>query len=382
MKKKTFHPPKVETLLDDIVDGKLLFPMQDSIDDLVPEWAIESSSTVWLRHLNSLASDLHDVRSFVVDKSPVSQRQEVEIFETCKALAQAGLFQLPYPQIWVETYMGFNVLMSAEADYVKTVKDMDSINCVGMLVTDLRAAINGLQEDLEKSSLDLDPSWINVIDKPGVVYSVFARIKTKGALRWYDLLHSCVMLEEGMARGEWVYDTIPLNVPAIIDAIATVYKRSTPKWKNTIAKGASLHTGITEMCEYLGVRLITKFMAALNTSWVTKSEKDPGLRQRPAMSLKRKVKSQLQQVGTKRKVERSYILIDSFNTSMLRAAKASGIARKKVVPHLRRGHIHRFWTGPKSDPDARKLISKFVQPTWINKADDVKPEIKDYRVIA
>ena len=35
-------------------------------------------------------------------------------------------------------------------------------------------------------------------------------------------------------------------------------------------------------------------------------------------------------------------------------------------PHLRRGHWHHYWTGPKSDPASRKLVLKWTPPTAIH----------------
>ena len=34
-------------------------------------------------------------------------------------------------------------------------------------------------------------------------------------------------------------------------------------------------------------------------------------------------------------------------------------------PHMRRGHWHHFWTGPKSKPAERKLILQWVAPTFV-----------------
>lgn len=37
-------------------------------------------------------------------------------------------------------------------------------------------------------------------------------------------------------------------------------------------------------------------------------------------------------------------------------------------PHMRRGHWHHFWTGPKSKPAERKLILQWVAPTFVTSA--------------
>jgi len=47
-------------------------------------------------------------------------------------------------------------------------------------------------------------------------------------------------------------------------------------------------------------------------------------------------------------------------------------------PHIRRAHWHSFWTGPKSDPDARRIIVKWMPPIPVNveSSDDLPTTIK------
>lgn len=42
-------------------------------------------------------------------------------------------------------------------------------------------------------------------------------------------------------------------------------------------------------------------------------------------------------------------------------------------PHMRRGHWHNFWIGAKSDPAARKLVLKWVAPTFVNVSAEETP---------
>ena len=44
------------------------------------------------------------------------------------------------------------------------------------------------------------------------------------------------------------------------------------------------------------------------------------------------------------------------------------VEKKKLTksPHMRMAHYHHFWTGPKNEPDKRKLIVKFIPPLFIN----------------
>ena len=39
-------------------------------------------------------------------------------------------------------------------------------------------------------------------------------------------------------------------------------------------------------------------------------------------------------------------------------------------PHIRRGHWHHFWTGPRNDISQRKLILKWLSPMAIAVGDD------------
>lgn len=42
-------------------------------------------------------------------------------------------------------------------------------------------------------------------------------------------------------------------------------------------------------------------------------------------------------------------------------------------PHMRRGHWHHFWTGPKTEPDERKLILKWLSPMTVAANPDDTP---------
>lgn len=46
--------------------------------------------------------------------------------------------------------------------------------------------------------------------------------------------------------------------------------------------------------------------------------------------------------------------------------KEPGAPRAKTRPHTRRAHWHHFWTGPRSDPDQRKKILRWVHPIFVN----------------
>lgn len=50
-----------------------------------------------------------------------------------------------------------------------------------------------------------------------------------------------------------------------------------------------------------------------------------------------------------------------------------GGAHASPRPHIRRGHWHHFWTGSKSDPDTRKLVLKWVAPTFVSVSAEEAP---------
>lgn len=50
-----------------------------------------------------------------------------------------------------------------------------------------------------------------------------------------------------------------------------------------------------------------------------------------------------------------------------------GTTHTSPRPHMRRGHWHHFWTGPKSDPDTRKLVLKWVAPTFVSVSVEETP---------
>jgi hypothetical protein len=49
--------------------------------------------------------------------------------------------------------------------------------------------------------------------------------------------------------------------------------------------------------------------------------------------------------------------------------------RPRPRPHPRRGHWHHFWTGPGADIAARKLVLKWVAPTFVGTILDDDPAI-------
>ena len=326
--------------------------MDDTIS--VRSQTINDESAAWLQHMQGIAGHLRDTHTFVLQQPDQTPKEEGEVFETCKALAEAGLFRLPYENCWVEVKGSFNMRMSHNPKKHNSVETIPATNCLGCMAWDLRT-----YENMEDDKI--------FPDEDGIVTWVFIRLPSDKGFRWYDLMYANIMLEKDVAQGQYVSHVIPVAMPTIIEAVSKAYRDYTPSdWDDN--DYTKTHTDFSEAGVYLGTRLITTFITSLNTSWVTKTEKRPtGNAARASVRMKKKSSlSTALDMGRKRSTHRSYILIDSFHNSALATSKGKGSGRRKMIPHMRRGHIHKYWTGPKDIPELRKLVSKFVQPTFVN----------------
>lgn len=59
--------------------------------------------------------------------------------------------------------------------------------------------------------------------------------------------------------------------------------------------------------------------------------------------------------------------------SIANSQKKSGTTHASPRPHIRRGHWHHFWTGSKTDQGARKLVLKWVAPTFVSVSVEEAP---------
>lgn len=73
----------------------------------------------------------------------------------------------------------------------------------------------------------------------------------------------------------------------------------------------------------------------------------------------------------------------------IRAYRGESVAKSKPEgghhasprPHMRRGHWHSFWSGPKADPDQRKLELMWVAPTIVGANQEVEPPVTLHKVL-
>jgi hypothetical protein len=73
--------------------------------------------------------------------------------------------------------------------------------------------------------------------------------------------------------------------------------------------------------------------------------------------------------------------------SAIRAAKRprsdttrSSDGSRTVIPHMRKAHWHRFWTGPRDTPTKRKLVLRWIPPVAVNiKQGTIEPTVHPIR---
>lgn len=100
---------------------------------------------------------------------------------------------------------------------------------------------------------------------------------------------------------------------------------------------------------------------------VKKVKTDQTVKSGPAKNKKKTVKSTSNEVGYRigsviRKTKTIYVHEEEQETS-----SESSVKHKKKTPHIRRAHLHHYWTGSKKNPEERKLINVFLPPQYIGK---------------
>lgn len=78
--------------------------------------------------------------------------------------------------------------------------------------------------------------------------------------------------------------------------------------------------------------------------------------------------------------------VRAYRSSTDRWAKANesdaSAGHASPRPHMRRGHWHNFWTGKKDGSEERKLVLKWVAPTFVNAAQEDEIPVTLHRVPA
>lgn len=391
--RRKFTPARMNLLRDAIIDGAVQFPLVNYALKTVPRSRAAPELAYWGTILQTIVAALDEAHAFVMERPNAARskaerkRQEEEVVGTCHALAQADLFKPPYRVCWVEMRGEMGIQMTSDGQ--DNTYD-DDHSCIACLVADIAAGSDEARKMVaENCGVD-----------EGIMYRTFAhsRSASTGRMVWYDLLHSGVMTTATMrdmvdkdgTKGFSTY-TVPLDMPNVLRAVNAAYRESYFEYADggTEPLNDDATRSMGDVSSYIGGRVVLGFMAAMNTSWVIKERQEPGSAMRASAKLSRNNRRNKREIFNEPELRKNrhhqpYILIKSFEDSMRMAAGGHGSERKKVRPHMRRGHIHRFWTGPRNSDD-RKLISKFVEATFVNMEaphDADAPVGKDYRVLA
>ena len=330
--KDRFRPSSIDDFRhaagQDMVQIPVLFNRPRTRTEIGTEALADISE--WRRNMTGMAQSRPKV--FVMeDEKPETMRQTfLECKATCEAMAEHGLLKLPYPLVWVEQANLYD-------DETRR---------------DARFAVLATGYDKEQ---------IKTHERYGLPHGDYAVVYRSLSFlfdnrTWYDTIYTgCILVANGKMETLTACD-YP-NMEKCLDRLAKESKVETDP-------ESSFLNDLCMSAVESGKRLVMNLLAALATSWVDKAETEP----KGPVTVSRffKVKGKAK---PKRKVMRvsnstGYTYVSSFHESAMRRIETAG--RKEILPHLRRGHIHRFWTGPRNDPDRRKLVAKFVEPTWVN----------------
>ena len=98
------------------------------------------------------------------------------------------------------------------------------------------------------------------------------------------------------------------------------------------------------------------------------AEVEPDPKQRPRPQRKDDIKDRYSEVHKWNVGVRIGSAVRAYKKSEAQSSvkgKTSG-THASLRPHMRRGHWHNFWMGPRNDPTQRRLVLKWVAPTFIN----------------
>jgi hypothetical protein len=95
--------------------------------------------------------------------------------------------------------------------------------------------------------------------------------------------------------------------------------------------------------------------------YIIADNSDQDVEYRPSGNSRRKgtCKSTIHAVGTR--------IGKAIGSAKVRyVGKSDADGNRTVRPHMRAAHWHHFWTGPRDKPDKRKLIVRWIMPTFVN----------------
>ena len=308
--------------------------------------------------------DFHRHAGSYIEKSPVfiishdsmdNKNEMEETLSTANALASANLFYPPYESMWIESTMDLNIKFNWSNYGVESITKNSGF-CVGCMVQDTRLISKNTKKQLRDKYLvgNVSPLLKNQQNPESIIQSTlesilfypFIRLKDRksGQVNWVDLL--CL--------GRLEFKDGELNVvssKAYPRLLGIVTEDLLAQHDYRVTKQDALDS-IRDIVIRIGSNLLCRLLVLLSTSWTVKETVSPPAKLNKAR--KRRGKTEYY----------PYTYVRSFKESANLSTRDGTKTGRKTRPHVRRGHIHRFWTGPK-DGD-RKLIAKFVEPTFVN----------------
>lgn len=247
-----------------------------------------------------------------------------------------------------------------------------------------------LSDELVETPISMDMPTGSLGMLPYPIVFVEARTRSvDGMGKPRDTLGFFVWVDKGMAEGATSYDDsvdalyvkilyedglsgsmqVNLDLPTIGECVEETMREDLSQIRRLEAAGASV-TATEKPEETTRVLYGTVLNHLL---YVVADNSDQEVVYRPSGNSRRKSKCQsvVHDVGS-------------------RAGRAIGAARVRYVggrsvgtgtkrPHVRAAHWHHYWTGPRSELSKRKLIVKWVMPTFVNGGHDGATVTHDVR---
>ena len=366
-RQRPFKPAKIDDFLRALRADELTlpYPPRDLLSTArTTEHQNELKADVrkWMQENQILRNLLPKAKVFVLEEEPWSTKTgDDETWATCTALAESGVLRPPFDSMWIE-----QEVIGVEETEIAGVKGVDVVCTV--FLDKLRIKESDTEQEKQRKSDILTNSGMENGDI--MILKTYFRVRYSNQIHWMDTLATAIPCFADKDHAHSLFSV--MNYPALRRAEAVLEGKLWGENEEFLEKSGTAK----------GVKMLSKLLASLNTSWVDKQE------------LKQKCPVLMPVVETDKKGRKKrrfkhvvnltpYTKVASFHKSALRRSGGQQGDRKKSIPHIRRGHVHRYWKGPRNDPDKRKLVAKFVEATWVNKEPDlvdVQDAEKRYKV--
>ena len=237
-----------------------------------------------------------------------------------------------------------------------------------------------LSEELVDTPISGDMPTASLRMLPYPVVFVEARMPTvDGMLAQRDMVGFFVWIDKGIAEGATMFEDsvdslyikilyedgmpgsmqVNLELPTVRECVEETMREDEWEMRRLEAAGALMKAN--DRPEEATWKL---YGMVLNHLLYIVSDTDQEVVYRPSGNSRRKSKCQstLHEVGVRAG--------RAIGAAKVRYVGGRGSGEGTVRPHMRSGHWHHFWTGPRDKPDKRKLIVRWVMPTFVNGAGD------------